>query len=87
MVLKKIIVVGPKSLVLGEASLSLQKGRSSPLVTVSEVGKQLLLLAEQAPGRMHPSLQLLHVPGRLQLGLDDSLPLPPENSMGFWSGD
>ena len=82
-----MIVVGPKSLVLGEASLSLQMGRNSPLV--SEVGKQLLLLAEQAPGRVHPSLQLLHVPGRLQLGLDDSLPLPPENSMGFWfwSGD
>ena len=45
--------------------------------SVRDVGKQLLL-GDQVPGQVHPVLQLPHVPGRLEFGLNDPLPLPPE---------
>ena len=78
MVLKKTDCFGPKSSVFGGSSLRLQKSSNPPLGTVTEVGKQVFLLGEHPPGQVHPVLQLLQVPRRLELGLDDPLPLSPE---------
>ena len=73
LVLKKTDCFWTKVLVFG-SSICL----NPPLRTVTEVGKQVLPLGKEAPGQVHPAVELLNVPRQPELGHDDPLPLPPE---------